>query len=73
MDVGTTWGIAYIKDKRTTTWVTITIHVAEGRATIRSDIDAEYLPNDPAFGKRMKGTSKGTLEQRLAARLQAPD
>ncbi len=69
VDVGSTWGIDYMKDKRTTTYVTATIQTSEGKAVIRTDIDAEYLPNDPTYGKRMKGTSKGTLEQRLGARL----
>lgn len=69
VDVGSTWGIDYMKDKRTTTYVTATIQTSAGKAVIRTDIDAEYLPNDPAFGKRMKGASRGTLEQRLAAHL----
>ena len=70
VDVGSTMGIDYMKDKRTTTYVTLTIQVSDGRAVIRSDIDAEYLPNNPTYGKRMKGVSRGTLEQRIAARLQ---
>ncbi len=70
VDVGSTWGIDYMKDKRTTVFVTMTIEAAKDRAAIRSDIDAEYLPNDPVYGKRMKGVSRGTLEQKIAERMQ---
>jgi hypothetical protein len=65
-DVGSTMGIDYLKDKRTTCFVTLTVQVEGGRVIIRSDIDAEYLPNDGVYGKRMTGVSRGTIERRLA-------
>lgn len=68
-DVGSTWGIDYLKDKRTTTFVTVTIRVSDGQAVIRSNIEAEYLPENPTYGKRMTGVSKGTLEAKIAAHL----
>lgn len=69
VDLGTTMGIAYIKDKRTTEYVTVTIQVEADKATIRTDIDGEYLPNDAVYGKKMKGVSKGTIEQKIADRM----
>jgi len=69
-DLGSTsFGIQYIKDKRTTEFVTVTLQVKDSQATIRADIEAEYLPNDPVYGKKMVGVSKGTIEKRIASRI----
>jgi hypothetical protein len=69
VDLGTTMGINYVKDNRTTEFVTVTIQISDKSAEIRADIDGEYLPNDPANGKRMKGVSLGTVEKKIADRL----
>ncbi|HEX4263446.1 MAG TPA: hypothetical protein VH597_03830 [Verrucomicrobiae bacterium] len=67
VDIGSTMGIDYMKDKRTTVYVTVTIQVRDGSAVIRTGVDAEYLPNDPVYGKHMTGVSRGTIENRIAS------
>lgn len=69
VDLGTTMGLNYVKDNRTVEFITITIQVGDKSVEIRTDIDGEYLPNDPANGKRMKGVSLGTTEKKIAERM----
>lgn len=69
VDVGSTRGISYVKDERTTVYVTMLIQVNHNRAVIRSNIEAEYRLDDPTKGQLLKGVSKGTVEQRIAVRM----
>jgi len=70
-DCGTTMGIAYIKDKRTTTEAAINIVVdGNGVFNIIASISGEYLPNNPTYGKTFECVSTGTIEQNIINKIQ---
>lgn len=64
-DCGTTMGIDYLKDPRTLEYVAINVLAANGRVTIVTDINAEYLPNNAINGMKMRCMSRGTIESKL--------
>lgn len=68
-DCGTTMGIAYIKDKRTVTDVSLNFTIFDNRFEIRTNIAGEYLPNDPAYGKKIECISLGTIEEDLSRQI----
>ncbi len=64
-------GIAYIKDKRTTTEVAINIIVdGNGTFNIIASISGEYLPNNPTYRKTFECVSTCTIEQNIINKIQ---
>ncbi|MCP4545115.1 MAG: hypothetical protein GY835_01460 [bacterium] len=68
-DCGSTGGIPYLRDSRTTTWLTISIRYENGRVGIRTIIEGEFMPNDPLGGKKFECVSKGVIERVLFERI----
>ena len=64
-DCGTTMGIPYIKDKRTTTNVAVGIIISSTRIAIKSTIEGEYLKGNTTQGIDLHCVSKGVIEQNI--------
>jgi len=64
-DCGSTMGLPYIKDNRTTTNLSINITVTNNSFLVKSNIEGEYLPNDPVYGKKFTCISTGTIEDNI--------
>lgn len=68
---GTTMGIDYLKDKRTTTRVSFGIVAGEGSLTVKANIQGEYKPGAVDQDITLTCVSRGILEQGLIARITA--
>jgi len=68
---GTTMGIDYLKDVRTTTRVGFGVVASEGRVTVRSTIEGEYKPGSAMQNITLTCVSRGPLEQHLLQRITA--
>lgn len=65
-DCGTTLGLPYIKDKRTSTTVALGVIVRDGELTIVPSIHGTYLPSDVNQSISFDCVSKGTIERAFA-------
>lgn len=68
-DCGTTMGIDYLKDKRTTTRVSIGVIASDGLATIKATIQGEYKPGDVSQNITLTCVSRGTIEPVIARQI----
>lgn len=70
-DCGTTMGIDYLKDKRTSTRVSFGIVAGDGRLTVKANIQGEYKPGAVDQDITLTCASRGVLEQGLIAKITA--
>lgn len=66
-DCGTTMGIDYLKDNRTTTRVAYGVTADANRLTVRAIINGEYKPGDVTQNITLQCVSRGALEDELIA------
>lgn len=64
-DCGTTMGIDYLKDERTSSTVAVNVIGENGKVRVVTNINAEYLKGDSTQSKSMHCVSRGTIERRL--------
>lgn len=69
-DCGTTMGIDYLKDNRTSTWVAFGIIVEEGKLAVRANIQGEYKPGQSGIQNiTFSCISRGSLEKSLTEKI----
>ena len=68
-DCGTTMGIDYLKDNRTSTRVAYGILAEENNLTIKANIEGEYKPGDAMQNITLSCVSRGVLERELLGRI----
>lgn len=65
VDCGTTMGLPYIKDNRTSTTVAIGIIMSDNKITIKPAVEGSYLKGNVAQGIDLKCVSLGSIEENL--------
>ncbi len=65
-DCGTTMGIDYLKDNRTTSKVGVNILIDDGHLMVKSIIESEYRPGDVTQDMALTCVSRGTIERKVA-------
>ena len=70
-DCGTTLGIDYLKDNRTTNTVAIGAIVADGVVTLRTSIEGYYAPQATHLGCASRGVIEKRLLQKIASQVGA--
>jgi len=70
-DCGTTMGLDYLKDKRTSTRVGFGVIVEDGRLTVKSTIEGEYKPGAMDQNITLTCVSRGQLENEILAKITA--
>lgn len=68
-DCGTTMGIDYLMDNRTSGKLAWGLIVDDGRIEVRAQLQAEYKPGAIDQNITLTCSSRGVLEQQLAARI----
>jgi hypothetical protein len=72
-DCGTTMGIDYLKDVRTTTRVAFGVIASDGKMEVRANIEGEYKPGSAIQNITLTCVSRGILEQEMVQRVLAGD
>lgn len=70
-DCGTTMGINYLKDNRTTTRVAYGVIASDGKLTVKANIQGEYRPGAVDQDVTLTCVSSGELERHLIADIKA--
>ena len=70
-DCGTTLGLNYLKDNRTSTRVSMGVIINMGRITVQSNIQGNYRPGDVMQNITLTCVSKGLLEANMLNRIKA--
>lgn len=70
-DCGTTMGIDYLKDNRTTTRVAFGVIAEDSRLTIKANIEGEYKPGAVDQNITLTCVSRGVLERDMTTRINA--
>jgi hypothetical protein len=70
-DCGTTMGIDYLKDNRTTTRVAFGVIASDGRVEVRPNIEGEYKPGSVTQNITLTCVSRGVLDQEMLQKLLA--
>lgn len=70
-DCGTTLGLDYLRDNRTSSKVGYGVIVTDGKVTIRAHMSATYLPGNDSQSITLTCVSKGMLEARLLSNIAA--
>lgn len=70
-DCGTTMGLDYLKDNRTTTRVAYGIIAEPGRVSVAATIEGEYRPGSVSQDMALSCVSRGVLERALLDRIVA--
>lgn len=70
-DCGTTMGLPYIKDNRTSTHVTIGLVITDNQITIKPTIEGDYLKGHTSQSIEMVCISTGRIEQALFDKITA--
>ena len=68
-DCGTTMGIDYLKDKRTSTRVGFGLIVEDGKITVKSTIEGEYKPGAVDQNITLTCVSRGSLEYEMLEKI----
>lgn len=68
---GTTMGLDYLKDKRTSTRVAFGVVASEGSLTVKANIQGEYKPGSVDQDITLTCVSRGVLEQAVIANITA--
>jgi hypothetical protein len=71
VDCGTTMGIDYLKDNRTTTRVAFGIIAEDSQVTVKANIEGEYKPGAVDQNITLTCVSRGLLERDMAAKIRA--
>lgn len=69
-DCGTTMGIDYLKDSRTSTRVGFGILLTKGVLTVVANIEGEYKPGNVSQNITLSCVSRGGLENALLSKIQ---
>lgn len=70
-DCGTTMGIDYLKDSRTSSKLGYGILASGGKLIVKANIESEYKPGDVTQNITLTCVSRGTLEPPLLAKIAA--
>lgn len=70
-DCGTTMGIDYLKDNRTSSKLGYGILAYDSKLTVKANIESEYKPGDVAQNITLTCVSRGILEAELLAKITA--
>lgn len=70
-DCGTTMGIDYLKDNRTSARVGYGLVIDDGSVLVRAVLQAEYKPGDALQNITLTCVSRGVLERQLLALIKA--
>ena len=70
-DCGTTMGIDYLKDNRTTTRVAFGVIASDGKVEVKANIEGEYKPGSAIQNITLTCVSRGGLEQEMLQKLLA--
>ena len=70
-DCGTTMGIDYLKDNRTSTRVAYGVLAQDNNLTVRTNIEGEYKPGDAMQNITLTCVSRGILEKDLVGKILA--
>lgn len=68
-DCGSTFGLPYIKDKRTRTWLSLNAIIEDGSLILKANIKGQYLENDLIQGVEMECVSTGNYEAKLIEKI----
>jgi hypothetical protein len=68
-DCGTTMGIDYLKDKRTTSRLAFGVVAEDGRLTVSTTIDGEYKPGAVDQNITLTCVSRGVVERDMLAKI----
>lgn len=66
---GTTMGLDYLRDKRTSTRVAFGIIAEDGKLTVKANIEGEYKPSEVSQNITLSCISRGVLERDLSAKI----
>jgi hypothetical protein len=70
-DCGTTLGLDYLKDNRTSSKVGYGVLVSENRVTLKANMSATYLPANDSQSITLTCVSRGVVEGQLLAKISA--
>jgi hypothetical protein len=70
-DCGTTMGIDYLKDNRTSSKIGYGILASDGKLIVKANIESEYKPGAVDQNITLTCVSRGTLEPALLAKIAA--
>lgn len=70
-DCGTTLGLDYLKDNRTSTRVSMGVIINKTTITVQSNIQGEYRPGDVTQNITLTCVSKGALENDMLEKIKA--
>jgi len=68
-DCGTTMGLDYLKDNRTTTRAAFGIIAEDAKVTVKANIEGEYKPGAVDQNITLTCVSRGLLERDMAAKI----
>lgn len=68
-DCGTTMGIDYLKDNRTSTRVAVGVIAEDARVTVKANIEGEYKPGAVDQNITLTCVSRGLLERDIAEKI----
>lgn len=68
-DCGTTMGLDYLKDKRTTTRVAFGVIAEDGRVTVKASIEGEYKPGAVDQNITLTCISRGNIERDMLSKI----
>ena len=71
VDCGTTMGLDYLKDVRTSTRVAVGLVIGEGTLTAKANIEGEYKPGSAIQNITLTCVSRGVIEQALVEKINA--
>ena len=70
-DCGTTMGIDYLKDNRTSSKLGYGVLASDGKLIVKANIESEYKPGSVSQNITLTCISRGTLEPALLAKITA--
>jgi hypothetical protein len=70
-DCGSTMGLDYLSDNRTTTQVSYGILAEDGKVTVKATIQGEYKPGSVTQDITLTCVSRGKLEKKLLSKITA--
>lgn len=70
-DCGTTMGLDYLKDNRTSSKIGYGVIISPNKVTIKANMSATYLPGNDTQSITLTCISKGTLENELLSSIAA--
>lgn len=70
-DCGTTLGLDYLKDNRTSSKVGYGVLISENKVTLKANMSATYLPSNDSQSITLTCVSRGVLEGQLLAKISA--